>query len=237
VKLEPDLAEAHLALAELGMYATFNYDQAEQHFKYALQLNPYLSTAHYHYAWLLFLLGRKDEAVVEHEFAQQFDPFNPIIVGHGGLLYTYLDRHDIALREIGKSFEIQKACPDGYYALVELYLIQGRINQAIETCKEFVESDPIWKWVLGYVYASTGHRKEAKQILYDLLNENINSWNALGITGIFGNLGEMEEAFKWMGYEPHHAWVPWLTVMPMGKPFWKEDRFAEFRRKWNLSNI
>jgi tetratricopeptide (TPR) repeat protein len=237
IKLDPDLAEAQLALAELNMYSTWNYSEAERYFRRAIELNPYLSMAHYHYAWLLMLLGRRDEAEVEHELAQKYDPFNPMIVGHMGILYAYLGRFDDAIREVNKSFGIQKACPDGYFALVETYLAQGRDDEAISACRTFVEGDPVWKWVLGYTYASTGYRQEAEQVLKELLNEKITSWNALGIAGIYGNMGNMEEAYRWMGYEPHHAWVPWLTVMYVGKPFWKDERFKEFKKKWNLSDI
>ena len=113
----------------------------------------------------------------------------------------------------------------------------GNVSKAIEAGKKFIKIHPIWKWLLGYVYASTGHKKEAIRILDELLAQPASGWNAIGIAGILGNLGQMEEAYKWMGYEPHHGWVPFLTVMPMGKPFRNDERFNEFRKRWNLSTF
>jgi TolB-like protein/Tfp pilus assembly protein PilF len=236
LKLDPKLAEAHLALAEIYIYATWNYDKSEKHFRHAIELNPCLSVAHYHYAWLLFLHNRHDEAVVEHELAQKHDPFNPLLVGHTGILYAFLGRFEEAFLQVNNSFELQKDCPDAYFALIETHLAMGNVSKAIEVGKKFIKTHPIWKWLLGYVYASTGYKKEATRILDELLAQPANGWNALGIAGILGNLGQMEEAYKWMGYEPHHAWVPFLTVMPMGKPFRKDERFNEFRKRWNLSD-
>jgi len=236
LKLDPKLAEVHLALAEIYLYATWNYDKSEKYFRQAIELNPSLSVAHYHYAWFLFLHNRQDEAIVEHELAQKYDPFNPLLVGHNGILYAFVGRYNDAFLQVKKSFELQKDCPDAYFALVETHLAMGDVSKAIEVGKKFIKTNPIWKWFLGYVYASTGHKEEATRILDELLAQPANGWNALGIAGILGNLGQMKEAYQWMEYEPHHAWVPFLTVMPMGKPFRKDERFNEFRKRWNLSD-
>ena len=40
--------------------------------------NPSIAMNHFHYAWLLLVLDRYDEAVVEHELAQELDPFTPM---------------------------------------------------------------------------------------------------------------------------------------------------------------
>jgi len=234
LKLDVNLAEAQLALAELSMYSYWKYDEAEKYFRRAIELNPFLSIAHYHYSWLLFLLDRHEEAVFEHELAQRYDPFNPMIVGHNGILFAYLGRYEEAIREVDKSFEIQKNCPDGYFALVETYLAMGKEMKAIETSKRFVEVDPEWKWVLGYAYAATNEPQEAEYVLDELLNSDITSWIAFGIAGIYCALGDLDEASKWMTYEPHHAWVPWLSVMPMTKPVRHEARFSDFMKLWHL---
>jgi AraC-like DNA-binding protein/tetratricopeptide (TPR) repeat protein len=219
MKLDPGLAETQLALAEINVYSSWNYAESEKYFRQAIKLNPYLGAAHYHFAWLLYLLGRNEEAVFHHELAQKFDPFNPMVVGHNSMLLTYLGRYEDAMREAQKSFDIQKDCPDGLYSLVDLYLATGKEKVAIDIAKHFSIADPVWKWVLGYAYAATNHIKEAEQVLDELLSEDITSWSAFGITGVCAHLGKMDEAFRWLAYEPHHAWVPWFSVIPLGKPF------------------
>ena len=73
-----------------------------------------------------------------------------------------------------------------------------------------------------------------QKVLDEILKDEISSWTAFGISGIYANLGKMDEAFHWLEYEPHHAWVPWMTVIPVGKPMYNDDRFNEFIKRWNL---
>lgn len=235
LKLGPELAETQLALAELCIYYTWKFDEGEMHFKRALEINTNLSLAHYHYSWLLFLLGRNEEAIVEHELAQRCDPFNPMITAFTGALYGYLGRYEDAIREAHKSFDIQKDCPDGYYVLGETYLAMGREAEAIAAYQKLAEVDPVWKWWLGYMYAITNHNEEAKRVLNELLTSKITSWNAMGIAVIYGALGKKDEAWKWIAYEPAHAWVPWLAVMPMWKPLYDDPRFDDFVEGLNLA--
>lgn len=234
LKLGPELAETQLALAELCIYYTWKFDEGEQYFTRALQINPNLSLAHYHYSWLLFLLGRNEEAIVAHELAQKCDPFNPMITAFTGALYGYVGRYEDAIREAQKSFEIQKDCPDGYYVLGEAYLAMGREDEAIEAHRKLAEVDPIWSWWYGYTLAITHHREKAEQVLNELLSSEITSWKAMGIAVIYGALGKKDEAWKWIAYEPAHAWIPWIAAMPMWKPLYDDSRFDDFVEGLNI---
>ncbi|MFC2129419.1 helix-turn-helix domain-containing protein [Bacteroidota bacterium] len=233
-KLDPNMAEAQLALAELCIYATWKFDEGEKYFLRTNELNPNISLSHYHYAWLLFLFGRKEEAIIEHKLAQKCDPFNPMITAFTGALYSYVGWYDDAIREAKKSFEIQKDCPDGYFVLGETYLAMGQNDKAIQMHQKLREVAPVWTWVLGYTYALTGHSNEAKKILSELENAEITSWTAMGIAVINGALGNMDEAFRWIAYKPHHAWIAWIAVMPMWKPLYADVRHAEFVKSLHL---
>lgn len=234
LKLAPSMAEAQLALAEVCMYSTWKYEESENHFKKALELNPNLSLGHYHYSWLLYLMARYDEAIYEHQLAQRYDPFNPMITAFTGLLYAYMGRYDEAFNEVNKAFQIQKDCPDGYFVLQETYTLMGNESKALEASIRLAESDPVWKWVLGYAYALAGQKEDAGRVLYELQQGNISSWTAMGIAVTQGALGNLDEAFKWVRYEPHHAWIPWISVMPMGKSFRSDKRFRELVDYWRI---
>lgn len=53
---------------------------------------------HYHYAWHLVLMGRLDEAIVEHELAQALDALNPLHAAWLGGLYEIGGNYDAAFR-------------------------------------------------------------------------------------------------------------------------------------------
>lgn len=237
IKLDTNMAEIYAAMAEINLYGLWEFEKAERYFIKALELDPNLSLTHWHYAWALYLFGRMEEGLVENELAQKYDPFNPNITAHLGLLYSLDGRHEDAIREALKSLEIEKDYQMGYYALGEVYLAMGRIDEAIEAHQKLVELYPWWKWALGNTYANSGHRDEAEKILNELEKTEVNTFNAMGLTILYGSLGKMDEAFKWLAYEPHAAWLPWIAVIPSWSNSLPDDpRFENFLERLNLPN-
>ncbi len=237
IKIDANLAEAQLANAELCMYVNWTFHEAEKYFKRAIELNPNLSLAHYHYAWALFLFGRNDEAIIEHELAWKCDPFNPGITAFLGAIYSYVGRYEDAIQQVYKSFDLIKDFPVGYFVLGETYLAMGKENEAIEAHQKLAKLAPPWGWVLGYTYALTNHRDEAEKILGELEKSELSGWNALGLAVLYGALGMYDEAFKWIAYEPHHVWIPWVAAMPMWKPLYADPRHGEFVKRLNLPKL
>ncbi len=84
IMLDSTIAEVHAALAIAYLYKSWKFTESEKHFKRALELNPNLDMAHYHYAWGLYLWGRMDEAIAEHKLAQKYDPYNPTAYSMAG---------------------------------------------------------------------------------------------------------------------------------------------------------
>ena len=234
IELDTTIAEIYTALAELYMYSFWEFEKAEKYYNRALELNPNLVQAHYHYAWALCLFGRMEEAIVEHKLARDNDPLNPLYTALLGALYTYDGRHEDAIREANKSLEIQKDYPFSYWVLGETYMAMGREDEAIEAYKKTAEVAPWFSWPLGYAYAITDHREEAEKILDELGKLEVTSWNAMGLSVIYGALGKNDEAFKWLAYEPHHVWIPWVAVMPFWKPLYDDPRYTEFVKQLNI---
>ncbi|MDX2431610.1 MAG: helix-turn-helix domain-containing protein [Bacteroides sp.] len=234
LKLDPNLAEAQLAQAELYMYSSWEFHKAEPHFKRSLELNPSLSLTHYQYAWTLFLFGRNEEAIAEHELAWKYDPFNLGITTFLGTMYSYVGRYEDAVRQAHRSFDILPNFPLAYLVLGENYLAMGENEKAIEAFQKLAELAPPWGWFLGYAYALTGFPDKAEIILKELEKSEMSGWNALALAVIYGALGRFDEAFKWIKYEPHHVWIPWIAVMPMWKPLYADPRHAAFVKNLNL---
>jgi hypothetical protein len=47
-------------------------------------------------------------------------------------------------------------------------------------------------------------------------------------------LSRMDEAFKWLNYEPHHAWTAWVAVMPEAENLHEDPRFQDFLERLNF---
>ncbi len=76
IQIDPDLAEAHVAMGGVLMYFDFDWVGAERELHRAIELSPNLAAAHETYALLLALLGRHETARDEAALAQQLDPLS-----------------------------------------------------------------------------------------------------------------------------------------------------------------
>lgn len=234
LKLDSTMAEIHTALGEVYLYKLWEFDKAEKHLVKAIQINPNLAMAHYHYSWALFLWGRMEEAIVEHKLAQKYDPFNPLHTAWLGALYCYDGQYDLAIETALESFDIQKDYVVGYYVLGETYLKMGRMDEAIEAHQKLAELVPLWSWQLGVTYAAAGQYEEAEKILDELEKKPVIPFTAHGRIVLNAALGRMDEVFKWLDYEPHHAWTAWIAVMPEGSDLRKDPRYQDFLERLNL---
>ena len=234
IKLDTTMSETYAALGGAYLLSLWKFDEAEKNFKKAIDINPNLAWTHFFYSWTLYLVGRKDEALVQHELAKKYDPFDQDISAQLSDMYTLDGYYEKAITEALNSLEISRDNRQGLWALGDAYRESGRINEAIETHKKLAEKYPSWMWMLGYTYAVTGKKDEAEKILAEMNKLKVNSWVAYGLIALNAALNKKDEAFKWLVYEPHHEWLPWVAVLPWFKNLHGDPRFDEFVKKLNL---
>lgn len=237
IALDPELAEAWAALADVKLYMEWDWAGAEDAFRRASELSPSLAMNRYHHAWYLILFGRWDEADVEHRRAQRLDPLTPLHTLWLGGMYLYQDpgRYREAIAEAERALELQ---PDNAMALFVLGRAQsagGLHEQAIETHRRMIALNPQLLWELGLTYATAGRLDDARAVLERVNEEPPNAWTAFGRAMLHAQLGEIDEAFHWLDYSPPHAWVPWVRVDPWLRPKLEHDaRFARLLARMGL---
>jgi len=118
--------------------------------------------------------------------------------------------------------------------LGDAYLGLGREEEAIKAHEKLAEVAPWWSSALGITYATTNHRDEAEHILNELENSEINGFIAVGLAHLNAALGNTDEVFKWLNYEPHHGFVAWAAVSPDYEPYHNDVRWKEFLERLNL---
>ena len=234
IKLDTTLAETYFALAQAYQYSLWKFSEAEKYFKKAISINPNNANAHYHYAWALVLLGRNNEALVEHLAARKYDPFAPEITAQLGWLYLHIGEKEKAMQEAFKSLEIRPDYYQGLWGLGDAYLAMGKVDDAIATHKKLAEKYPKLIFKLGVTYARTGKISEAEEILKRMNKLTPDPFIALGYVMLYSALENKDEAFKWLAYEPRHIWLPWVTIMDWGSNLHNDPRFDDFLKKLNL---
>jgi len=171
LELDPTLGEAHAAL---GM-ALFAYDltfaKARREFQRAIELNPNYATAHQWYAECGLIPFREfDEAVAEVKRALELDPLSVIINADVGSVLGHAGRYDEAISQLRKTVEMD---PNFYYTrwqLGEVLEIKGFNEEAAAQYEKAIElnDDPLPRALLGHLYARTGRRDKAREILRQL---------------------------------------------------------------------
>ncbi len=235
LKLDPDMAEAVGALAEVALYQDWDWKRAEDLFTRALKLNSSLAMTHYHYAWFLCLFDRLDEAIVEHKLARDLDPLRALNTGWLGDLYNYAGRYDEAIVEAKKALELEPDFWPSYYILRRAYSEKRMHKEAIDAARRLTELDPtIGKTQMIMAYVAAGQRDQALAIAPGLdKNYPISTLVAMAYLA----LGDRDTALQVLesAYKAHQSTVPWLRVRGFGLDAMFDDlRFQDLVRRMNL---
>jgi TolB-like protein len=162
IELDPLLAEAHEARALV--YARHGkWDQSEKSFHRAIELNPNLSSTYANFAiWVLFVLGRNDEALRQLRTAEKIDPLSAEVQSGLALVLISTRRYDEASKHC---FKVSDEHSFISRCLARVRSAMGDAEEGIRILRDDLNPDPESWGVLGYLQARTGHRLEADRLL------------------------------------------------------------------------
>jgi tetratricopeptide (TPR) repeat protein len=192
IQLDPLLAEAHDAL---GMVHARDgqWEQAEKSFRRAIEIDPNRPESRGHFAtFLLWPLGRIEEALRQVRVAEKADPLSPQVKVWRAHVLLSAGKYDEAADEAGK-------LPAGFtfkdLLLGRSRLGQGQTHEAIRileaSLKQGVTSgSEVWG-TLGYAYARAGRRDDAEKLAAS--TPSINPFNS---AIIFAGLNDTDRTFQ-----------------------------------------
>ena len=161
------------------------------------------------------------------------DPNSPVMraaIGRGYMGVGQLDRAESQARQ---SIDFAPDHGFGYWLLGDLYLMQARIDEAVEA---FERSDIDWR--LGYAYGVAGRREEALAILAKLegraeLGHYVSPFQR---AAILSGLGEKDQAFEWLeqAYREKTPWLAWYRVDRTLDPLRSDPRYTDLGRRLGL---
>jgi len=235
LKLDPNMAEAVGALADVALYYEWDWTKAEELFKRALDLNASVAMTHYHYAWYLVIFDRLDEAISEHKLARDLDPLRALNTGWLGELYNYAGRSDEAIVEAKKAIELNPSFWPSFKVLSRAYSTKGMHQEAIAAAMRLIELDPVRGYAhLILAYVAAGQREKALAIVPKLERDS-RGFNAVGLAYLA--LGDKDTALQVLedAYKAHQSTVPWIRARGYGWDSMHEDpRFQDLVRRMNL---
>ena len=241
IELDNSLAEPHASLAFIEETYDWDWPAAEREYKQALELNPGYAPAHNWYAGYLTYTGRFNEGIAEAMRARELDPLSlPLNNALAGRLLAG-GRYDEALRQVQQTLELDDHFAPAHQTLGWVYLHSGKQNEAIREFQNALElsgaADTDIQLDLGFAYAVSSRREEARRILVKLEQMHQQGFvPSASVAILYGALGESNEAFAWLekAYEERDPQLVYLKAGRRFEPLRNDPRFGQFVRRVGL---
>ena len=225
LRLDPDLAEAHMALGMYQYMYEWDFEAAEKSFKTAIELSPSLTLAHYTLAWAYEALGPdyEEESLAAGRRTVELSPLSAYMVG--ALAWQYADacRYDEALDLAREAIRLDPEHPMGWASLGMIYAELGRFDEAIDAHERLAGT--VFEWFIGLSYAAAGLEDKAREVAttYEVF--------PLAPAWIYTVLGDREAALHWLAKSEatRMGWYPWLLGNFMGSENIADDPSVQAR--------
>jgi len=169
--IDPDQAEAHVALGSVAFWWDWNWREAERYLRRAIELQPNSALAHLYLGHMLSNVDRGSEAVAEAERARELDPGWRAALALEGQFLFFARRYAEAVTRLDAALELEPTMWQAHlmraYPLIEL----ARIDEAIEECNKAYElsGGQLYSLALrGYALGRLGRTHDAEAVLQRL---------------------------------------------------------------------
>lgn len=233
--LDPNLAEAHTALALVKLTYDWDWTGANASFQRAVALEPGNALVVEGAAWAAATLNQFDEALSLCRRAVELDPL--LSWAHHCLAFHawWAGRLGEAEGAIRKGLEIDPQFPWLYALLARVYLARERPQEALaeaerETLPEFRLQS------LALAYHALSRKQESDRALAELIAKNQND-AAFQIAEVYAFRGEVDAAFTWLerAYAQRDGGLSEIKGDPLLRNLERDPRYLPFLRRLNLS--
>jgi serine/threonine-protein kinase len=239
-KLDPNLAEAHVALGQIKLWLDWQWPEAEREFKQGLSLNPSSALAHNQYAMYLATLGRIDDALIEVQQALDLDPLSVIVNTDLGWHLLFAGRHAEATAQFRKTLDFDANAVPAHRGLGIALSEAGRHDEAIAEFTRTLplsEHSPVIVGHLGAAYARAKRRGDAERILKELQTLSEKQYvPASSVAMVHAALGDRTKALDWLekARDEHDFSIAQIGIAPWFKDLRSEPRFQALLKRIGL---
>ncbi len=235
--IDESLAEAHTSLAFILYKFEWNWLEAENHFRRAVQLNPNYALAHHWFGECLGLMGRFDEGLAELKEAERLDPLSLAVKNDAGLLLYRARRYDEAIFQTRKVLELDPDFRNAHANLLYAYQQKGMDAEAVEADSQVLRLSgvaPEKVEELKAAFASSGWKGYWRKRLELMKLRSRSEYIAMyDLAEVYLRLGEKEAALRAleMSYDERGDGPLYVRVEPPLDPLRSDPRFNYLIRR------
>jgi TolB-like protein len=243
LQLDPDLAEAHVALAAVHRFQEYDWDTVIRESRRALEQNPSLDSPHLYLAVAYFHIGLLDEADLEVNAARELNPENRVepleILGAVNL---FAGRTADAARHLSQVQNLSDSRIVRYLLGWTLYY-KGERQRAEALLESMIDDEgPLpgnARATLAAIRAARGASSEARSLAEGVASEReLIHHGAYGLGTVYAQLRDPATAVRWLSQAAKTGFpcYPWYERDPLLDPIRNDSQFADFmrdlRRSW-----
>jgi tetratricopeptide (TPR) repeat protein len=223
LELDPNLAEAHEALAAVYRYTDFDWEHTIEESRRALELNPNLDLPHQFLAAAFYHIGLLEQADAEARAALQSNPlerFEPMRMRGMAALFSGKYSDAVALLEEAKLAK-ETTVTDWHLAIAYYYYGErDRSDQILERLRGSTSAEEHVRAQASRAsfLAARGDRRQADQLLTEIVGGTYMDHHAAYSIGVaYAQIGKHEQAIKWLtrAVETGLPCYPWFEKDPL----------------------
>ena len=179
----------------------WDWDAAERSAHQAIALAPQSDTGHYSYAHYLATVGKLPEAISEMKNAAEIDPLSLPTLSWLGVFYLRAGKLEKARKALRFVLETLPEAPASRLVFSQTYILDADFETGLTELQKTVNSwnHPITLAALGWAYAISGRKPEAREILADLKKRRAREYlRPFLLAKLHAGLGEVDQAFRWL---------------------------------------
>ena len=232
LQLDSSLVEANAVRAHQLLAFECRADDAELALERTLALDSTYVRARRWYGWLLHLTGRHDAAVMQLRSSRDLGPAVPGAEALLGRVFVNINQPDSAIRYLQNAVKFSPDLGVAHEQLAFAWLEKDMSDSAIAAMRRAAELNGRDSAQLAYIYAKTGNRAAARQIVQRLINtESQRALPTNGMAMAYAALGDVDEAFRRLESGPCDVG---LGVSAGYESLRSDPRFADLLRRKGL---
>ncbi len=239
--LDPDMADGHVARAELAFMADEPSEILNRALRKALQLNPNLATGHSTLCAMAGTYGVPEAYLAQAEEAYHLDPLSHETVRRLGEAYFNLSRFDEALAHWKTTMDV--APIHSLRGLADYSILRGDLAQAEVHVRELERIAPSSDYAMvarGWLSAVKGDRAGAMQIIAKLNDTFVEgaSRRLMAVGSVYYALGDLDRFFDCMNLaaQEHTIQLVRIRSSPLFSGARKDPRFLELLSRYFQPN-
>lgn len=241
LQLDDELAQAHVAMAQVHYRYDWNWAEADREFKRGIELNPNDASAYAGYSIFLNIMRRTEEALAAARKAQQLDPLSTTVPNVMAFSYQMAGRYDDALQQARRTLELDPNFVPAHQNLARSYEAKGMWEEAVsEWLKAFTLGgmDATTAQTFRQAYEKGGIREFRRKWL-ELDEEKFRRGEPsayVEMARLCFQLGDKVAGFGWLekAYKERDPWLPGIYTNQWLYDSRSDPRYIDLARRLGL---